>query len=461
VTHTPEQREVLDLVGAQFDDAVQLVRDLIDIPSVGPWFGDEAAVSGEGAVQAFLRGHLEGLGAGIDQWEPSAAELAVHADGPGYFADRDFTGRPNLVGRFRSAADGSDSPALMFLGHCDVVPGGPGWTDGPFTSSVRDGRVTGRGACDMKGGMAAALAAIRAVRSSGVQLAGDVAFASVTEEETGGMGTLALVHRGYRPELGIVIPEPTSLQVAPLCRGIVWGEITIPGKSGHIEIEQPDWRDGGAVDAIAYGRRLLDAVDALNARWRELPEKNHRHVPLPCQLNVAEIDAGTYPSSWAGSFTIRFDVQYLPAELDEHGGGGLVRAQIEEMVREFAGDDAWLAEHPPVVNWLVDADCGETDDTHPLVVAPQTALDALGIAPVVQGVTCHTDMGLPIKAGVPTITFGPGQLSVAHQPDEYLDLAEYRTCIEAMALMILDLCGVDGAAVAASAARATEAHARV
>lgn len=439
MTTTPEQHEVLDLVDAQFDDAVQLVRDLIDIPSVGPWFGDDAAVSGEGDVQAFFRRHLEDLGATVDEWEPSAAELAVYADGPGYFADRDFTGRPNLVGRFRSGA--TDAPALMFLGHCDVVPGGPGWTDGPFTSTVRDGRVTGRGACDMKGGMAAALAAIRAVRSSGVRLAGDIEFGSVTEEETGGMGTLALVHRGYRPELGIVIPEPTSLQVAPLCRGIIWGEITIPGKSGHIEIEQPAWQDGGAVDAIAYGRRLLDAVDALNATWRDLPEKNHRHVPLPCQVHVAEIDAGTYPSSWAGSFTIRFDIQYLPGELDEHGGGGRVRAQIEDMVRAFVGDDPWLTEHPPVVTWLVDADCGETDDRHPLVVAPQTALGTLGIEPVVQGVTCHTDMGLPIKAGVPTITFGPGQLSVAHQPDEHLDLAEYRTCIEAMALMILDLCG--------------------
>jgi acetylornithine deacetylase len=445
---TAQQREVLAQVGEQFDDAVQLVRDLIDIPSVGPWFGDDAAVSGEGDVQAFLRRHVEDLGGTVDAWEPSVDELSRYADGPGFFADRDFRGRPNLVGHFRSNAHDGDAPALMFLGHCDVVPGGPGWTEGPFTSVVRDGRVVGRGACDMKGGMAAALAAIRAVRSSGVELAGDLQFASVTEEETGGMGTLALVHRGYRPELGIVIPEPTSLQVAPLCRGIIWGEITIPGKSGHIEIEQPAWQDGGAVDAIALGRKLLDAIDDLNERWRALPEKNHRHVPLPCQVTVAEIDAGTYPSSWAGSFTVRFDAQYLPAELDAHGGGGLVRAQIEDMVRAFVGDDPWLTEHPPVVTWLVDADCGETDDTHALVVAPQTALGTLGVAPVVQGVTCHTDMGLPIKAGVPTITFGPGQLSVAHQPDEYLDLAEYRTCIEAMALMILDLCGPEDAAAA-------------
>ncbi|WP_159500600.1 M20/M25/M40 family metallo-hydrolase [Microbacterium sp. 18062] len=440
---------VLAAVANRFDASVQLLRDMVDLPSVGPWFGEAPEVTGEGAVQAFLRRRLEHLGADVDQWEPSAEALAHHAGGPGYFADRDFTGRPDLVGTFAPTVEGADpdAPVLMFLGHCDVVPGGGGWTIGaPFASTLTDDRVYGRGTCDMKGGMAAALAAIEAVRTAGVPLVNRVAYASVTEEETGGMGTLALVDRGYRPGIGIVIPEPTSLKVAPLCRGILWGEITIAGRSGHIEIEQPSWEDGGAVDAIAYGRRLMDAIDRLNATWRTLPEKNHRHMPLPCQINLAVIDAGTYPSAWADSFTVRFDIQYLPAELDERGGGGVVRAQIERMLAEFVGDDAWLIANPPVLTWLVDADCGETDDTEPIVTAPLAVMRSLGMDPVVEGVTAHTDMGLPIKAGVPAVTFGPGFLSVAHQPDEFLDLDEYRRAIEIMALTIVDLCGVpDGA----------------
>lgn len=445
MAHVDQQHReaVLDLVDAQFDEAVSLLVEMIETPSVGPWFGDAADVSGEAAIQALLRGRLEALGATIDEWEPSAAELAHHDGGPGYFADRDFTGRPNLVGRIQAGAE--PAPELMFLGHCDVVPGGTGWSaSAPFTGRVDQGRIYGRGACDMKGGMAAAIAAIRAVLDAEVPLIHDIGFASVTEEETGGMGTLALVDRGYRPQLGIVIPEPTSLRVAPLCRGILWGEIVVPGKSGHIEIEQPSWTDGGAVDAIAHGRRLLEAIDDLNARWRGLPEKSHRHLPMPCQMVVAEIHAGTYPSAWAGSFTVRFDAQYLPAELDERGGGGIVRAQIEEMVSEFAAGDAWLIENPPRVRWLVDADCGETDDTAPIVTAPLAALRDLGHEAVVRGVTCHTDMGLPVKAGVPTVTFGPGELSVAHQPDEHLDIEEFRTAIKAMALVILELCSEAG-----------------
>lgn len=434
------QAAVLRRVDEQFEDALLLLQEMIEIPSVGPWFGDAPEVSGEGAIQAYLRRHLEHLGASIDEWEPSAADLAHHEGGPGYFPDRDFTGRPNLVGRIQVGH--SPAPELMFLGHCDVVPGGPGWRDdAPFTSRVEGGRVYGRGACDMKGGMAAALAAIRAVRRSGVPLVNDISFASVTEEETGGMGTLALVDRGYRPGLGIIIPEPTSLHVAPLCRGILWGEITVPGKSGHIEIEQPPWQEGGAVDAIRLGRRLLDAIDDMNARWRGMPEKNHRYLPLPCQMNVAEIHAGTYPSTWANSFTIRFDIQYLPAELDDRGGGGLVRAQIDELLADYVADDPWLTANPPSLTWLVDADCGETPDTEAVATAPLAAMRALGMEPVIQGVTAHTDMGLPIKAGVPCITFGPGELAVAHQPNEYVLVDEYRRAIQIMALSILELCG--------------------
>lgn len=445
---TPVVRDaILDAVRRDFDGSVRLLRDMIDVPSVGPWFGEPEDVSGEGEIQALLRRRLEALGAEIDEWEPSAAELAHHEGGPGFFADRDFTGRPNIVGTIAPTAPGASAaaPALMFLGHCDVVPGGTGWTrGGPFASTVTDGRVYGRGACDMKGGMAAALAAIQAVQAAGVPLSNPLCFASVTEEETGGMGTLALVDRGYRPGIGIVIPEPTSLKVAPLCRGILWGEITIPGKSGHIEIEQPSWRDGGAVDAIAYGRRLLDAIDEMNEAWSMRPEKTHRYMPLPCQMNVAVIDAGTYPSAWADAFTIRFDIQYLPAELDERGGGGIVRAQIEQLIADFAAGDDWLIENPPVLTWLVDADCGETADTEPIVTSPVGVMRSLGMEPVLEGVTAHTDMGLPIKAGVPAVTFGPGFLSVAHQPDEFLDLDEFRQAIQIMALMIVDLCGGEG-----------------
>jgi acetylornithine deacetylase len=133
-------------------------------------------------------------------------------------------------------------------------------------------------------------------------------------------------------------------------------------------------------------------------------------------------------------------VQYLPVELDEKGGGGLVRAQVEQMLAAFAAGDPWFAANPPIITWLVDADCGETPDSELIVTTPLDAMRGLGIDPVIQGVPAHSDMGLPIKAGVPTITFGPGQLAIAHQPNEYVPLDEYKKAIQVMAVTIVELC---------------------
>ena len=169
---------------------------------------------------------------------------------------------------------------MMLLGHADVVSPGEGWTADPFAANRHDGAVFGRGAADMKGGMAAAVAALEILAAEKIRLRGDVILASVVDEEAGGMGTLAVVDRGYRAGAAI-IPEPTDLNVAPLCRGIVWGRVTIPGRSSHIEMPQPHWQDGGAVDAIALGRAFLDAIDDLNRRWADITEQASPIAPSP------------------------------------------------------------------------------------------------------------------------------------------------------------------------------------
>ena len=150
---------------------------------------------------------------------------------------------------------------------------------------------------------------------------------------------------GYRAD-GAIIPEPTDLHVAPLCRGIVWGRLTIPGRAGHIEMPQPHWREGGAVDAIALGRMVLDAIDQLNARWAANPSKRHPLLPLPCQVKASMLDAGEYPTAYASGMRITFDAQYLPAERDERGLGGHVKAELERFFAEVAAQDEWLQRAP-------------------------------------------------------------------------------------------------------------------
>lgn len=426
-------------VSQRHEETVALLQELVRVPSVNPYFTGTHEDSREGEVQDILAGRLERLGAQRDQWEPDSAELARHAGGPGYYANRDFRGRPNLAVTLPGSGGGQ---SLLLLGHVDVVSAGEGWTVDPFAATRHDGMIFGRGTADMKAGLTAAVAALEVLRAAGVRLRGDVVLASVVDEEAGGMGTLALVDRGYRAD-GAIIPEPTDLHVAPLCRGIVWGRLTIPGRAGHIEMLQPHWRDGGAVDAISLGRAFLDAIDRLNAAWAASPSKRHPLLPLPCQVKASMLDAGEYPTAYASRMRITFDAQYLPAERDERGLGAHVKAELERFFNEFAAQDEWLREHPPRIEWLIDADCAETPGDHPLTQAIHAAARLSGVESRVEGMSSHTDMGLLVNAGIPTVNFGPGAPSVAHQPDEHVLERDLERATLTLALAIAEWCGWD------------------
>jgi acetylornithine deacetylase len=437
--------ELIDLVTSTAtqhqEETISLLQDLIRIPSVNPYFSNYEEPSREGDVQNIFATRLDRLGATLDRWEPSAADLAKHAGGPGYYPDRDFRGRPNLVATLPGSGGGQ---SLMLLGHADVVSAGDDWTVAPFAAERHHGNVYGRGAADMKAGMAAAVSALEILRTAGIQLRGDVLLASVVDEEAGGMGTLAVVDRGYRTD-GAIIPEPTDLNVAPLCRGILWGRLTIPGRASHIEMPQPHWRDGGAVDAIALGRTFLDAIDDLNARWAANPAKRHPLLPLPCQVCVSMLDAGEFPTAYAGQMRITFDAQYLPAEKDDRKLGGRVKVELEAFFAEIAQQNAWLRENPPTIEWLVDADCGETPADHPLPQLLHRAAQTAGAESTMEGMSSHTDMGLLVNAGIPTVNFGPGAPSVAHQSDEHVREEDLHQATVAFALIIAAWCGWDTA----------------
>jgi acetylornithine deacetylase len=140
---------------------------------------------------------------------------------------------------------------------------------------------------------------------------------------------------------------------------------------------------------------------------------------------------------------ITFDAQYLPAERDERGLGGQVKAELERFFSEFAAQDEWLREHPPRIEWLIDADCGETPGDHPLTQTVHTAACLAGAESRVEGMSSHTDMGLLVNAGVPTVNFGPGAPSVAHQPDEHVMERDLERATLTLALAMADWCGWD------------------
>lgn len=416
---------------------VRILRDLVRIPSVNPWFAGSPEMTGESAVQEWLAARLRALGAQVTLQNPDPVALREYSDWPGYYAGRDFSGRPNLWARLKGTGGGR---SLLLFGHADVVAPGEGWTSDPFSGAIVGECVFGRGSVDMKGGLAAMLAALEYIHDAGIDPMGDVLFATAVDEEAGGMGTLALVASGVRADAAI-LGEPTALKIAPLCRGILWGRITVRGRSGHIELPQPPWREGGAVDAIAKARQVLGWLDELNADWAG--RKVHPLLPEPCSVRVAQIRAGHSPTSYADRAEIVFDAQYLPSERDDRGLGSRVKDEIERWLVRQSHQDDWLSEHTPELDWLVDADCAEVKADNPFVRALSVAVETVrpGKPAILEGAGCHTDMGLLDRVGIPTVNLGPGDPRKAHQADENVSVEELGAAAGIYARAVLNWCG--------------------
>ena len=429
------RERVLKWIDLHHEDIVDFLQELVRIPSVNPWFHETPGPSRENDVQAVIAERLKTLGAMVEQWEPDSGKLAKYEGYPGYYAGRDFHGRPNLAATLAGTGRGR---SLLLFGHIDVVKAGAGWSTDPFGGARQDGHIYGRGTVDMKGGVAAMVMAVEAVVRAGVRPTGTILLGTVVDEEAGGMGTLAFVDRGYHAD-ACILTEPTDLVVSPLCRGILWGKLILRGRSGHIEMPQGDWRTGGAVDAIDKAHLFLDYFSRLNADWAR--RKIHPLLPIPCQLHVAQIQAGEYPTTFANRAELIFNAQYLPSERDSFGLGGAVKREIHDGVQQVAVTDPWLREHPPEIEWLVDADCGETPAGHTFVQLCLENLKHLGHEGRVEGICSHTDMGWLVNAGIPTINLGPGDPRLAHQSDENLREASLLDAVRVIALMILDWCG--------------------
>lgn len=418
------------------NEATDLLKSLIQVPSVTPYFDEEEKFMHEGDAQRLMQKYLDEMGFKTEFSYPDAKKLAKYEGKAGYYPNYTFKDRPNLYGVYPGSGNGR---SILLYGHIDVVSRGTGWTFDPFAATEENGRIFGRGAVDMKGGIAAMVIAMKAIQKAGIKLRGDVKVGTVVGEEAGGMGTLAFVDQGYRAD-GCLITEPTALKVAPLCRGILWGKLVIPGKSGHIELPRAPWREGGAVDAIEKMQLYLEHFRQLNSLWAI--EKTHKYIPIPCQINIAQINAGEFPTTFANKAEIIFDAQYLPSEKDENGLGGKVKKELENFVQRIAETDDWLRENPPYIEWIVDADCGETLDDEPFFTVVRDEAQRINPESIVEGICCHTDMGWLCNVGIPTINLGPGDARLAHQNDENLEISQLIQCAKIIASIILEWCEI-------------------
>ncbi|WP_455916650.1 M20 family metallopeptidase [Pantoea agglomerans] len=422
-------------VEANTDRLVQTLCDLIAFPSIVKVDPREAG-PGERDCQLYLQQRLQALGMTTDLWDPDGPALYAKYQGrPGANKGRTFEGRPNLGGILAGSGGGR---SIMLNGHVDVVPPGAAehWHTDPFTPVVKDGAVYGRGSVDMKGGVTCMLMALTFLKELNIPLAGDVVFTTVVDEEIGGMGSLAMVDRGFKADAGIMT-EPTANRIAPICHGVLWGKIVLEGIGGHAELTPNAWNSSGPVDAIMLCRQMLDAIDILNRRWQTDPRKNHPLMDLPNQIIVTQLKAGEHPASIAGRAEIIIDVQYLPAEKDQFGLGGHVKAELEDYLARVCAVDPYLQQHPARIEWILDADCAEVPADHPFVTTFQSAVNEAAMPPALVGFGAHSDIGLPGLFGTPTVNFGPGDPALCHQPNEHVPVADLIACTTAIALAIV------------------------
>ncbi|WP_419906351.1 M20 family metallopeptidase [Hoeflea sp.] len=418
------------------DFVVELTRDMVRIPSVNPKFQVDPELNREPEVQDLVQNQLESTGFSTERWDV-------------------FPDRPNVIGDW----PGSEEKSLILCGHIDVVPVGDSstWTREPFGGEVDDGKIWGRGAVDMKSGVAACLAAARAIREAGVELDGRLSIHSVVDEEAGGFGAIDAVKRGKLAKRAI-IAEPSWGDVVAAEGGLTWVRVTIFGKQAHAGWRfnslwpQPhvENRIEPGVNAIELANRFLNALRDFEAsRCRD-----HWHPLVPAGLatiNPGVIRGGagmgedgnpaimTNAAIISDVVTIDLDYKFMPDERFED-----VKAEFETFVSNFAAMDPWMREHPPKILWdLFDLNFPpmNTPVDHPLTGSLlKRAGEVQKKQPVAKGFEAVTDAAHYAGAGVDAVIYGASGDGF-HGDDECVHIDSLVEATKVIAAAVIDNCG--------------------
>jgi acetylornithine deacetylase len=361
-------------------DPLPLLHDLVAVNSVNPSLVPGAP--GEAAVADVARAAM--TAAGLDVVLQEAAP-----------------GRPNVIGLL----DGRDpGPAMMFCGHIDTV-GVEGMT-APFTPRMEDGRLYGRGAQDMKGGVAAMIAAAGVIARSWTR--GRLIVAAVIDEEHMSLGAEALV-REYRADMAVVT-EPTDLRVAVGHKGFAWVDIETHGRAAHGS--RPD--EGR--DAIAMMGRVLVALEARDRELRARPA-----VPFQgtASLHASLISGGRELSSYPDRCLLHMERRTVSGE-----DAASVAREVEDLIARLRTADTDFRATQTVTAYR---SAYRLDPGHPLPAAFTQAVGAAGHSGELAGMSFWTDASVLADAGIPSILFGPGGAGL-HSLEEYVRVADVMTC---------------------------------
>lgn len=375
--------------------------------------------------QEYLEKILVQMGAKVTK-EPLDEEIIQEAikkygeGNPGH----NYYERYNLIAEFEGS---NQDKTLLFNGHIDTMP--PGdlnmWDNDPFVPIIKDEKLFGLGAADMKSGLMAAILAVNLLQEANVPLPCNIKIASVVDEEGGGNGTIALVMKGHKANAAIVCePSDNSLIIAHM--GFIFFEVEVTGIALHAGQK---WN---GVNAIEKAIILIEALQKLEHRW--LMKYKHPILPPPT-LNIGIIEGGTAGSTVPDKCIFRFCVHYLPEVMNR---SSVEEEIIDTLILRAQGDD-YLKDHLPRISVYQAGSAFEMDKNHPLVVVAQDAMnEVLGYKPLIKGGSAGNDARiLKNIAGIPTVIMGPGYLDQCHSPNEYVEIENYLNFILIYANFIL------------------------
>ncbi len=371
------------------DSCIRLLRELIAIDSVNPTLVPGAA--GEREIAGFIAAEMRraGLDVTVEMVEP---------------------GRPNVVGVLEGKKNG---PALMFCGHTDTV-GVMGMRD-PFVPVERDGRLYGRGAQDMKGGVAAMIDAAGSIARDGGLASGRLIVAAVVDEEHLSIGADALVRKWHAD--AAVVTEPTDLAIAIGHKGFAWVDVEVLGKAAHGS------RPAEGQDAILRLGRVLARLEALDAVIQARPP----HPLLGTgSLHASLVDGGRELSSYPDRATLKMERRLLPSEPEV-----TALTEVQTIVDELSAADPTFR---ATVTAMFSRPAYQVAGDHAIVRALAAAMTRVAAGTTVTGASFWTDAAVLGHAGIPSVLFGPGGAGL-HSVEEYVRIADVITCRDTLVVL--------------------------
>ena len=387
------------------DEILKWMTDLVSIPSYSGLANQEAEVG------AYIKG--------VFDREGIECRIAPLRDG-----------RCNVYATLRGTGGGK---SLMFNGHMDTVPAyGMEKAYEPWTDA--DGKIHGRGTSDMKGPLAAMMAAVIAIKRSGVPLKGDVLYCAVADEEEGSLGTIHMIEDGIRADAAIV-GEPLGMnKIAITQKGLEWYQFDFIGRTVH----------GGAykegVNAIFKAVKFIDAVNE-----RIAPELEKRKLPLVGEstMNIGVIRGGTQLSTVAGECYVQLDRRFMPKIETYESCCGELKAILDDLAAEdpdFKCSMKILESSVMEQGYVHQGFIQDADD--PFIQCVKRGLEkALGGEAELIGCPCWTDAGLiSYYAKMPVVVYGPGWMEFAHSKEEYITLEAMEQSYRAYINIAADFC---------------------